>query len=159
MSIPSRLLRYLEQRGTRYEICVHEHSRTSAESAHAAHVRPNQLAKPVVLEDDVGCVMAVIPADKTVMLGQIAQLLGRKQLRLSDESRISVLFADCDRGAVSPVGMAWGIETVVDHELEASDVVYLETGDHEHLLRMSRQQFQALMSEARHGHFCKQPTR
>ena len=114
MSIPSRLSSYLEQRGTHYEICVHKHSRTSAETAHAAHVPPNQLAKPVILEDDEGCVMAVVPADKTVMLGQIAQLLGRKQLRLSDESRISALFVDCDRGAVSPVGMAWGIETGVD---------------------------------------------
>ncbi|MGH6637948.1 MAG: aminoacyl-tRNA deacylase [Polaromonas sp.] len=157
MSISSQLSSYLDQRGARYEICAHEHSRTSAESARSAHVPPNQLAKSVILEDDKGCVMAVIPADKTVMVGELSRLLGRQQLRLADESRIATLFEDCDLGAVPPVGMAWGIETIVDDELEASDVVYLEGGDHERLLRMSHDQFHELMRSQPHGNFCKAP--
>ena len=76
---------------------------------------------------------------------------------MNDESRIALLFEDCARGAVPPVGMAFGIETIVDDELEASDVVYMEGGDHECLLRMSHEQFHELMSAARHGHFCKKP--
>lgn len=158
MSIPSPLSSYLDQRGTRYEICAHAYSRTSAETARSAHVPPNQLAKSVVLEDDSGCLMAVIPADKTVMVGELARMLGRKELRLADEDRIALLFDDCDRGAVPSVGMAWGIETVVDDELEARDVVYMEGGDHERLLRMSHDQFHDLMSSQPHGHFCKTPT-
>ena len=157
MSIPSHLSNYLDQRGARYEICAHAHSRTSAETARSAHVQPNQLAKSVILEDDAGCVMAVIPADKTVMVGGLARILGRKELRLVDEDRIAALFADCELGAVPPVGMAWGIETIVDDELEASDVVYMEGGDHERLLRMSHDQFHALMSSQQHGRFCKTP--
>jgi len=157
MSIPSYLSSYLDQRSTRYEICAHEHSRTSAETAHSAHVLPNQLAKSVILEDEAGCVMAVIPADKVVMVGELARMLGRKELRLADESRIAMLFADCDLGAIPPVGMAWGIETIVDDELEANDVVYMEGGDHERLLRMSHEQFHALMSSQQHGHFCRAP--
>ncbi len=157
MPIPSHLSNYLDQRGARYEICAHAHSRTSAETARSAHVQPNQLAKSVILEDDTGCVMAVIPADKTVMVGELARILGRKELRLVDESRIAALFEDCELGAVPPVGMAWGIETIVDDELEASDVVYMEGGDHERLLRMSHDQFHALMSSQPHGRFCKTP--
>jgi Ala-tRNA(Pro) deacylase len=157
MSISSRLSTYLERHGARYEIHAHEPSHNSAETAHRAHVLPHQLAKSVVLEDDTGCVMAVVPADKVVKLGQVSRLLGRKELRLADEDRIAALFDDCDRGAVPPVGMAWGIETVVDDELEANDVVYLESGDHQCLLRMPHEQFHALMSDARHGSFCKKP--
>ena len=157
MSIPSRLSSYLDQRGARYEIQSHEPSRSSAETARAAQVLPHQLAKSVILEDDTGCVMGVVPADKTVMLGHLSQLLGRKELRLSDENRIALLFEDCHRGAVPPVGMAWDIETIVDDELEASDVIYMEGGDHERLLRMSHDQFHELMSAARHGHFCEKP--
>ncbi len=157
MSIPSRLSNYLDQRGACYDICAHEPNRSSAETARWAQVLPRQLAKSVILEDDTGYVMAVVPADKTVMLGHLSQLLGRKELRLSDESRIALLFEDCDRGAVPPVGMAWGIDTIVDDELEANDVVYMEGGDHERLLRMSHHQFHELMSAARHGHFCKRP--
>ena len=157
MSISSRLSSYLDQRGARYEIHAHQPSRCSAETARTAQVLPHQLAKSVIVEDDTGCVMAVVPADKTVMLGHLSLLLGRKELRLSDENRIALLFEDCDRGAVPPVGMAWGIETIVDDELEASDVVYMEGGDHERLLRMSHEQFHELMSTVQHGHFCKTP--
>ena len=45
--------------------------------------------------------------------------------------------------------------TVIDDEREAYDVVYMEGGDHEHLLKMSHQQFHELMSAALRGHFCK----
>jgi Ala-tRNA(Pro) deacylase len=155
MSIPSRLSRYLEQRGAHYEVVAHAPSRSSVETARSAKVSPHQLAKSVIVEDDIGCVMAVVPADKAVRLGHLSQLLGRKLLRLSDEDRIARLFDDCDRGAVPPIGMAWGMETIVDDELEANDVVYMEGGDHERLLRLSHEQFHALMRAAQHGNFCK----
>ncbi|HEU4649962.1 MAG TPA: YbaK/EbsC family protein, partial [Croceibacterium sp.] len=135
MSIPERLSNYLDQRGVRYEVCTHEHSRSSAETARAAHVPPHQLAKSVIVEDDAGCLMAVVPADRDVLLGPLSRLLERKHLRLADESRIAALFSDCDRGAVPALGMPWGIETVVDDELEANEVVYFEAGDHERVLR------------------------
>lgn len=156
MSIPTRLSSYLDQRGARYEIQAHELSRSSAETARAAHVLPRQVAKSVLLEDDDGCVMAVLPADRTVQLGELADMLGRKELHLASEERIASVLPDCERGAVPPVGMAWGIETVVDDELEANDVVYLECGDHQRLLRMSREEFRELMSDAQHGHFAKE---
>lgn len=154
MSIPTRLSNYLEERGVRYEVFEHVHSRCSAETARRAHVPPHQLAKSVIVEDDSGLVMAVVPADKNVMFGALSRLLERRPLRLADEGRIAGLFADCDRGAVPALGMAWGVETVVDDELEASEFVYLEAGDHERLLRLTNEQFHELMLAARHGRFC-----
>jgi Ala-tRNA(Pro) deacylase len=155
MSIPSRLSSYLEQRGAHYEVLAHAPSHSSAETARAGRVQPHQLAKPVILEDDAGCLMAVVPADRMVVLGHLASLLGRKELHLADEDRIATLFDDCQRGAVPPVGMAWGIETIVDEELDAIPTVYMEGGDHVRLLRMSRDEFHALMGPARHGNFCR----
>lgn len=155
MSIPMRLSSYLDQQGMRYELCAHERSRSSAETARAARVPRHQLAKSVILEDDDGCVMAVVPSDHYVMVGELGRMLGRRHLRLADEARIASIFDDCDRGAVPPVGMAWGVETVVDDDVEDSEVVYMEGGDHEMLLRMSHDQFHRLMSPVRHGHFCR----
>jgi Ala-tRNA(Pro) deacylase len=154
MSIPTRLTSYLDQRGVRYDVCVHAYSRSSPETARTAHIPPHQLAKSVIVEDDTGCVMAVVPGNRSVLLSQLSRLLERKHLRLADEAHITSMFADCDRGAVPALGMAWGMETVVDDELEGSEVVYLEAGDHESLLRLSKQQFHELMLAAHHGHFC-----
>lgn len=158
MSIPTRLSTYLDQRGARYEVFVHPHSRSSPETARTAHVPPHQLAKSVIVEDDTGPVVAVVPSDRNVQLVQLSRLLDRKNLRLADEACIVSVFADCDRGAVPAVGMAWGVETVVDDELAAGELVFIEAGDHERLLRLSRDEFQALMRPARHGHFCGERT-
>jgi Ala-tRNA(Pro) deacylase len=155
MTIPSRLSSYLDQQGARYEVCVHAHSRSSPETARTAHIPPNQLAKSVVLEDDNGDrVLAIVPGDKRVMLGALSRLLDRHDLRLADERSIAELFTDCEAGAVPALGMAWGVETVVDDAFESSEVVYIEAGDHERLLKLSQEQFRALMRDARHGHFC-----
>ncbi|MGE5339547.1 MAG: aminoacyl-tRNA deacylase [Gemmatimonadota bacterium] len=151
MSMPSRLAHFLDQHGARYEIRSHAHSRSSAETARTAHVEPHQLAKSVILEDELGCVMAVVPGDARVSVGAIARLLGRDSLHLSDEARISELFADCDLGAVPAIGMAWGMETVVDEEVEANPDVYFEAGDHEMLLRMTSEEFRATTRDARRG--------
>ncbi len=159
MSIPSTLASYLDQRGARYETLAHARSRTSAETARNANVIPDHLAKSVVLEDDLGYVMAVIPADKAVMVDELGRMLGRKSLRLAGEERVAMLFKGCEPGAVPSVGMAWGIETIVDDELEACETVYMEGGDHERLLRMSHDQFHALMSSQRHGQFSRTPAR
>lgn len=157
MSIPSRLTNYLQQHGTRYELCRHPHSRSSAETARTAQVPPGQLAKAVVLEDEQGCVVAVLPADKSVMPHEVAQLLGRQQLRLVQERRLGELLDGCEPGAVPPLGMAWGLETVIDDELEQREELYLESGDHEQLLRLSQDQFHALMHGARWGRISRRP--
>lgn len=158
MSIPSRLSNYLDQHGARYAVCMHDRSHSSAETARMMNIPPSQLAKSVVLEDESGCVMAVVPTDKSVMLREAGRMLGRKDLRLSDEERVASLFDDCDRGAVPALGMAWNMQTIVDDELEAQEVVYLEAGDHECLLQMSGEQFHELMRPASHGHFSQTPT-
>lgn len=153
MSMPSRLSNFLQQQGARFALRAHRHSHSSAESARLAHVPVHQLAKSVIVEDDEGCLMAVLPADRRVRLGRLSRLLDRAHLRLADEARVAALFADCDRGAVPALGMAWGLDTVVDEELDDCAVVYLEAGDHERLVCVSHEQFERLMQAARHGRF------
>jgi len=153
MFISERLSAYLQARLDGYDVCPHRHTRGSADTARAAHVPAHLLAKAVVLEDEAGCVMALVAGDRYVRLGRLSQLLDRRHLRLADEDRIAELFPDCERGAVPAVGMAWGVETVVDEELEALDVVYLECGDHERLLKLNHVQFDALMQGARRARF------
>lgn len=153
MPIPPRLAGYLDERSARYEVCEHAHTDTSAQTARCAHVPPRHLAKSVILEDERGCVMAVLPADQRVHIGALARLLGRHDLHLSDEERVKQLFHDCAPGAVPALGMAWGMETIVDQTLEAVPEVYIEAGDHEQLIKLTREAFETLMRDARHAHF------
>ncbi|HXF46274.1 MAG TPA: YbaK/EbsC family protein, partial [Burkholderiaceae bacterium] len=74
MSMSHRLADYLERHHVRYELCAHPHSHTSAQTARLAHIPEHQLAKSVLLEDDEGYVMAVVPADTRVRVGELARL-------------------------------------------------------------------------------------
>ncbi len=155
MPIPSRLSSYLDQCGARYEVCAHDRSQTSAQTARTAHVEPHRLAKSVLCEDEHGFLLAVVPADARVSLGALGQLLGRERLRLCNEDRVASLFFDCERGAVPAIGMPWDVETIVDDDIEMGDEVYIEAGDHKQLLRMPIDHYRNIMRAARHGRFSK----
>ena len=64
--------------------------------------------------------MAVVHATGPWWVGEFARMLGRDRLRLADEARVSSCYLrGSDRGAGSrPVGMAWGVQTIVDEALE-----------------------------------------
>ena len=153
MAIPQRLSDYLSAVAAGFAVVEHRHSGCSAASARAANVPAHQLAKAVLLEDDAGCVIALVPADRSVQVGRLGQMLQRGQLHLADEAGLATVFDGCDAGAVPSLGMPWGIATVVDDELEGCDPVYLECGDHERLLLLTHQQFHALVRAVPHGAF------
>jgi Ala-tRNA(Pro) deacylase len=153
MAMSPRLANYLEEHRALYEVCEHDHTDTSAQTARCARVPAQHLAKSVILEDDRGCVMAVLPADQRVHIGELARLLGRHDLHLSDEARVKALFNDCAPGAVPALGMAWGMETIVEQALESAPEIYIEAGDHEQLVKLTHDAFYALMREAQHAHF------
>ena len=150
MAISTTLDKYLSESGTIYSVMRHRHSSSSLDTAEAAHVSGKQLAKPVVLKDEQGYVMAIIPATKKARLGVISHMMDR-HLGLASESDFPDLFKDCEVGAVPAMGQAYGVEMVWDDELATATEVFCESGDHETLIEMNHKQFKDLMRNSRHG--------
>ena len=84
MSISLTLLEYLEWEGVDYELLHHEPAFDSLHTAEAAHIPGDQLAKCVVLEDENGYLMAVIPATHVLELDTLSKQLQR-QLQFASE--------------------------------------------------------------------------
>jgi len=152
MAIAHRVEDYMMQYGVQYDVVTHSHSRSSMETAELAQVPGDRLAKSVVLEDEDGFLMAVLPSTQHVRLGRLSRELNRR-FRLATEEEIGALFEDCERGAIPPLGSAYGMHTIVDDSLAEQPEIYFEAGDHERLIRVSREQFMRLMEQAGHGHF------
>ncbi len=152
MAIAHTLEDYMMSKGVRYEVISHPRTLSSLETAEAAHIPGDALAKAVLLEDDDGYLMAVVPATHHIKLGRLSEQLNRK-LRLAVESELTPLFKDCQTGAVPPLGMAYGMPTIVDDSLIEQSEIYFEAGDHEDLIRLSGGLFQSLLAGARHGRF------
>ena len=154
MGMSITLREFLDEMGTPYDLLSHPHTIRSMETAAAAHVPGDQLAKSVVVEDDHGYMMVVVPSTHHVELGQLRMLLGRP-FGLATETEIEKLFDDCELGSIPALGQAYGIDVMVDESLLECDEVYFEAGDHTQLVHLAGQDFEQLMALAGHGHFSR----
>ncbi len=154
MSIASGVINYLVDQHVDFDVVSHPRTVTSQETAQSSHVSGDNLAKSVVLEDERGYLLAVLPASCRVDLGELHRLTNRN-LGLATEFEVGALFDDCETGAVPPLGSAYELETIVDDSLAEQSDIYFEAGDHEQLIHVSSEVFDALMSEAYVTHFSR----
>ena len=148
MSIARRLRWYLNHSDVDYHLIHHSRTQSSRDTAHAADLPPSALAKSVLLEDERGYLVAVLPASRRVSFDKLEKKLHRR-LELAGEAEISELFDDCDLGAVPPVGKAYRLETIIDEALQRPAEIYFEAGDHESVVEMSGMDFLSLFRGAR----------
>ena len=154
MAISNTLQNYMENTGMDYAVLAHPHSNTAMQTAELAHVPGDRLAKSVILEDDRGYLMAVIPSTHYVELGVLHRQLDR-MVGLATEDELGELFRDCELGAVPPVSEAFGMDVIIDDSLHDCPEVYFEAGDHIHLVQISGNDFDKLTPNAEHGSFSR----
>ena len=152
MSIAQSVEQFLKEHNVDYELVRHPRTVTSLRTAEAAHVPGTQVAKSVLLEDETGYLIAVIPATHRLDLDKLRLQL-RRRIVLAVEREVAKVFPDCDRGAIPAIGPAYRVETVIDDNLLAQPDVYFEAGDHEALVHMSGPAFGAMMAGVPHGQF------
>src|SRR5258708_17139145 len=85
MSMSATLQECLRSKGSQYEIVHHPHTHSSIETAAAAHIPGDRLAKTVLLEDEYGYVAAVLPSTDAVRLSFLWAHTGRHHLVLAKE--------------------------------------------------------------------------
>jgi len=156
MTIALTQQRYLIQQRADYDVMLHPRTESSYETAEAAHISEDHIAKAVVVKDVSDYAMVVIPASNWLKMDYLRHELNR-DLHLATEDDIAGLFDDCELGAVPPLGPAYGIETLLDESLTSVADVYFEAGDHELLVHLRGENFQALLSGARRGYYSRIP--
>ncbi len=154
MSIAATLDSYLQDQGADYTLVNHPHSQYSMETAEMAHVPGDALVKAVLVKDQSGQLVVVLPSDYVIQIEALRKLL-KREVDLVEETELGTVFFDCEPGAVPPLGMAYGLATIWDPEssLGRLDEIYFEGGDHRNLVCVSGQQFHELMAPAERGHF------
>ena len=151
MSIACKVRDYLEREGVNYELIRHPPTLSSQRTAEAMHVPGERIAKSVMLGDEYGYVLAVVPATHRVE-PQLLQRLLRRDLTLVPEPELARVFDDCVLGAIPPVGEAYGVQVLVEESLAELPEVYFEAGDHTDMVHVQGADFRAMMARAEHGH-------
>ncbi|RKZ56955.1 MAG: aminoacyl-tRNA deacylase [Gammaproteobacteria bacterium] len=153
MNIAPTLVKQLVKHRISYDTISHGYSHSSLHAAHSANIPAQKMVKTVILEDDRGYVMALVPANHYVKINELNMLLNR-HMGLATETELAHLFTDCEPGAIPPVGAAYGMTTVVDKNLDDCNDVYIEAGNHTDLLHISGSAFRQLVEHSRHASIC-----
>lgn len=152
MATATTVARYLGLQRLPYEVIPHKRTSGSLRSARAAAIPPRQLVKGVLLEVEGQYMLAVLPSARHLHLGELRRQLDR-DLAMATEHEVTMVFRDCDPGAVPALGLAYGVETIWDESLGYLDDLYFEAGDHEHLVHMRTRDYMELMRCCAHGSF------
>jgi Ala-tRNA(Pro) deacylase len=150
MAIAITLKSYLDSHNVKYDTVEHVHTESAIDSAKSAHVPAHQMAKAVVLEDDNGFIVSVLPSNNRLNLGWVNEELQR-ELRLATEPELKELFRDCDTGAIPALSAAYGLNVIWDDQLKHAADIYIEAGDHKHLIHLKGEDFRQLVDQLPHS--------
>lgn len=150
MALASSLQQFLEREAVPYTLIEHPGATTMREAAQCAGLPESCVVKAVLLEDDDGFMLAAVPASCDVELARLSKAV-KRPVSLARESDIVSFFTDCARGALPPLGDAYGLEVVIDRRLDTMEDLYFEGGDHCTLVHVKGEDFRRLMPEARHA--------
>jgi Ala-tRNA(Pro) deacylase len=124
---------YLERQGVPFEIVEHERTETAADEARAAGMPPDDVAKTVVLRDDRGYRLAVIPASRRLDMSKLREVLGETRgLRFVTEEEMAADFGDFEVGALPPFAPMVEAVELMDERLLDHDRILCGGGDHQH---------------------------
>lgn len=150
-SVSERLHRFFEQRGVHPEVVGEWDVETLADAFRTAGPDPHRTL-PVqarLFGDDEGVVVAVVPFGCSVSPGMLHGLLERS-LEPCPE-RTAEAFPDCDPGFLPPLGMAYGLATVVDESVLQAPAVVMATGVTGALVRLEGVDFRRLLAGTAQG--------
>ena len=146
---------YLEANGIAFEIVEHTPTMSASAEAEATHHRPSQVAKTVVLRDQRGYVVAVVPASRRLDLHKVRELLGAsKTLRFATELEMARDFPAVETGATPPFGPMLPLAEVIDQRLLEEDRILCAGGDHRHSVLVDPRDV-VRMTDARTADICE----
>ncbi|MEO6810710.1 MAG: YbaK/EbsC family protein [Isosphaeraceae bacterium] len=135
---------YLRTRLVPFERLLHCPAPSATRKAQSVHVPGEQVAKSVLLRGGNGDALAVLPATHRIDLELLAPILGTTELRLATEEELSLVFHDCERGALPPFGRLYGLPTIVDASLAAWTHIVVEGNVRHEALRLRFLDFEAV---------------
>ena len=148
MAIAEKVKSYLDKRRILYDVHELIPFMSLLQAAEHGEIPPESIAKSVVLKDELGLLLVVLPATHSVDTDALSQMLHRK-VELAEEGQIKAVFPDCLPRFVAPIGEAYGVRTIVDDSLVGAATVYFSAGDASCLIEISGKEFFSFLGNAR----------
>jgi len=109
------------------------------------HIPGRTMAKTVIVQLDGQMAMAVLPANRKVVLQDLRDITGCERVTFASEDEFKGRFPDCEIGAMPPFGNLYGMEVFVAETLSHNDEIAFNAGTHTEVIRMAYGDFERLV--------------
>ncbi len=140
-----KLKAFLDKEKVKYVSIVHSPAYTAQEVAASAHVTGKELAKTVIVELDGRMAMAVLPADRKIVLQDLREVTGSDEVKFASEDEFKQKFPDCETGAMPPFGNLYGMDVYVAEGLTRNEEIAFNAGSHTEIIKMAFHDFERLV--------------
>lgn len=140
-----KLKEFLDKNKVKYVSIKHSKAYTAQEVAASAHIPGRAMAKVVMVELDGSLAMAVLPANRKVVLQDLREVTGSDDVRFATEDMFKDHFPDCEIGAMPPFGNLYGVEVFVALALVSNTEIAFNAGSHEEIIKMAYADFERLV--------------
>lgn len=147
-----KLLEYLATNNVDFKLQTHPNAFSAQDVAFKSGVPGRLFAKTVMVKLDGEMAMAVLPADSKVDFHLLREAAHADTISLALEEEFSVLFPDCELGAMPPFGNMYGMPVYVAGSLIRADTIAFNAGSHTEILLMPFWEFERLV-EPQIGYF------
>jgi Ala-tRNA(Pro) deacylase len=144
--MPVRKLKaFLDQEKIKYLSIVHSPAYTAQEVAASAHITGRELAKVVIVELDNKMAMAVLPANRKIVLQDLREVTGSDEVKFASEEEFKAQFPDCETGAMPPFGNLYGMVVYLAEALSHNNQIAFNAGSHTEIIKMALADFERLV--------------
>jgi Ala-tRNA(Pro) deacylase len=140
-----QLKEFLDREKIKYVSIVHSTAYTAQEVAASAHITGKELAKVVIVELDSRMAMAVLPANRKIVLQDLREVTGSEEVKFAPEEEFKKRFPDCETGAMPPFGNLYGMDVYLAEELMHHDEIAFNAGSHTEVIKMAYKDFDRLV--------------
>jgi len=139
------LKKFLDEKAVKYVSLVHSPAYTAQEVAASAHITGKELAKTVIVELDGKMAMAVLPANRKIVLQDLREVTGSDEVKFASEEQFQKLFSDCEIGAMPPFGNLYRMDVYVAESLTDNDQIAFNAGSHTEVIKLAFKDFERLV--------------
>lgn len=154
MQLAARVQIYLDRQRTPYALIPHEPTLTLGEAAAATHIDPQRLARAVLLRDEKGLLLVILPATYLIDFRAIHENFGRICIPATQD-QVAAIFNDCELGSVPPLGEPYGLKAIIDEQFAGSGPIHFEAGYHHCLVRMQSDVFHRLHCDSQRARIAR----
>jgi Ala-tRNA(Pro) deacylase len=142
MTMPTKLVEFLETHHLKYETIAHSETQTSLATVNWINCDAAQLAKIIVCEiDNYRTSLFLLPAAEVMDLKELKKNINAKKINILPETKLEEIFNDCEIGAQPTYGSLYNLPTFLPEHSDKNKDIYFNAGTHTDVLRVPYSEF------------------